>query len=280
MKKTEISLLICAFFTAVFMCGCKFNLTNTKYLNRPDVRIHEGYFEIVAPYISNNTESITIYRQNVHESTESEIERVAILFPKGSDNPDDQTFYYEDERVLSEGEYRYYLRFKDTNGSRNRTEWTEKVKLERGGASNNSQLAYSVNDLRYEYDADTMIMKLPSGSDFSAPPATIITDIAAYKPALVFQTGDIIQVFEVDDTKNVNLKALLPEEFLYKDVYLLGVLGQKTENNSQDENVKKCISWTKLAPVTVKTPLDGIIRLEPEYGKQGADYSTTSDNEN
>ena len=280
MKKTEISLLICAFFTAVLMCGCKFNLTNTKYLTRPDIDIEENHFVIIAPYISTNTESITIYRQNIHDSFDSEIERVAILFPKGTDRPEDQTFRYKDERVLAEGEYRYYLRFKDTNGSRNRTEWTEKVKLERGGASNNSQLAYSVNDLKYEYDPDTMIMKLPTGSDFTAPQDTIIKDIAAYKPALVFQTGDIIQVFEVDDTKNVNLKALLPEEFLYKDVYLLGVLGQKTETNSEDETVKKCISWTKLAPVTVKTPLDGIIRLEPEYGKQGSDYTTTSDNEN
>ena len=262
------------------MCGCKFNLTNTKYLDRPDIRIEDNYFLIVAPYISSNTESITIYRQNIHETTESEIERVAILFPKGSDEPEDQTFYYKDERVLSEGEYRYYLRFKDSNGSRNRTEWTEKVKLEKGGASSNSQLAYTVNDLKYEYDPDTMIMKLPSGSDFTAPGDTIIKDIAAYKPALVFQTGETIQVFEVDDTKSVNLKALLPEEFLYKDVYLLGVLGQKTETNSQDETVKKCISWTKLAPVVVKTPNDNIIRLEPEYGKQGADYSTTSDNEN
>ena len=230
MKKTDLSLFICAFFAAILLCGCKFNLSNSKYLDRPDVLARDGYFEIIAPYISTNTESITIYRQNVHDRTDSEIERVAVVFPKGAEDSADQTMHYDDERVLAGQEYRYYIRFSDTNGIRNRTEWSEKKVLASGGASAKNQLAYTVGT-NYKYTPETMMLSLPSGSNFTAPDNSIITDITSYKPALVLQAKDKIQVFEVPegDTTSVNLKSLLPEDYLYTDVVLLGIVGQKTE---------------------------------------------------
>ena len=283
MKKTEFSLLICAFFAAVLLCGCKFNVSKSKYLARPDVSVREGHFEIIAPYISSNTQSITIYRQNVHDRTDSEVERVAIIFPSGIEDPTDQTLHYDDERVLTAMEYRYYLRFTDKNGERNRTDWSEKKILTSGGATNANQLAYTVNN-SFTYTPETMVLSAPSGA-FTAPNNSVITDIANYKPALVFQTGDIIQVFEVkdSDTSTVHLKALLPDEFLYTDVKLLGIVGQKTVYNSKNPEVLQTISWTNLSPITVKNSAGNELetfKLEPEYGEAGFDYSTTSDNEN
>lgn len=284
MRKTGLSLFICALFAAILVCGCKFNLANTKYLDRPDVLVREGYFEIISPYISTNTESITIYRQNIHDRTDSEIERVAVIFPKGIEDTSDQTMHYDDERVLAGQEYRYYIRFTETNGLKNRTEWSEKKILTSGGASNASQLAYNVNNIAYKYTPETMILSLPSGSNFTAPDNSIITDITSYKPALVLQAGDKIQVFEVPeaDTTSVNLKSLLPEDYLFKDVVLLGIVGQKTEYNSKSPEVLKSISWTNLTPIKVKNAAGNTLesfRLEPEYGQAGFDYSTTSDNE-
>ena len=285
MKKTKISLLFCAFFTIILMCGCKFNLTDSKYLDRPDVNVFPGYFQIVGSYISNNTESITIYRQNirgVENLDNQEIERVAVLFPKGPDTTENQTFHYEDYCVLADGEYRYYVRFTDENGVRNRTEWTAALKLQSGGATNGNQIAYTVNDLKYNYDEQTMIMTLPSGSDFTAPDSSSspIPHIGSYSPALVFQTGDVVQVFKITDTTNVPLKALLPESFLHKDIKLLGIVGQYTEVNKKDDTIVKQISWTNLTPVTIRNAREGFIRLDPEHGEDGNDYSTISDNEN
>ena len=283
MKKTELSLLICTFFTAVLLCGCKFNLSNSKYLNRPDVLVRDGYFEIIAPYISSNTESITIYRQNVHDRTDSPIERVAVVYPKGIDDTSDQTMHYDDERVLVAQEYRYYIRFTDKNGVRNRTEWSDKKTLQTGGASSANQLAYTVN-VAYTYAPETMVLTLPSG-DFTPPDNSVIKDIDDYKPALVLQAGDKIQAFELQGgiTTSVNLKTLLPEDYLYKDVTLLGIVGQKTEYNLKNPEVLKCISWTNLTPVKVKNQAGNELetfQLAPEYGEAGTDYSTTSDNEN
>ena len=283
MKKTELSLLIFAFLTGILLCGCKFNLSDSKYLTRPDVIARDSYFEIVAPYISTNTESITIYRQNVHDRTDTEIERVAIIFPKGIEDKTDQTLHYDDERVLVSQEYRYYLRFTDKNGTRNRTDWSEKKVLTNGGASAANLLAYTVTG-NYIYTPETMILSLPTGSSFTAPANTVITDIASYKPALVIQAGDKIQVFEVKDADptTVLLKTLVPDDFLYTDVKLLGIVGQKTETNSKNPEITKCISWTNLAPITVKNSAGNTLetfKLEPEYGTAGHDYSTTSDNE-
>ena len=283
MKKTELSLLICLFLTGILLSGCKFNLSDSKYLTRPDVLEKGDHFQIIAPYISTNTESITIYRQNVHDRTDTAIERVAVIFPKGIEDKTDQTLHYDDERVLVSQEYRYYLRFTDKNGTRNRTEWSEKKVLTSGGASSANQLAYTVT-VEYTYNPETMILSLPSGSDFSAPGDAVIKDITAYKPALVLQQGEIIQVFEVpgNDTTHVNLKSLLPENFLYTDVKLLGIVGQKTETNSKNPEITKCISWTNLTPITVKNSAGNTLesfKLEPEYGTAGHDYTTTSDNE-
>ena len=283
MKKTELSLLICTFFISLLMCGCKFNLTNSKYLDRPDVLDQGDHFQIVVPKINKNTTSVTIYRKNVHEKEDSEIERVAILYPKGAEDTTDLNLYHDDYMVILDEEYRYFLRFTDDKGIRNRTEWSDAKKLTSGGASNKDQLLYDVNDLAYVWDPDTMIIKLPTGQDFTAPDNSVISDIASYKPALVFQRGETIQTFEVDDTKIVNLKALLPEDFLYVDISLLGIVGQKVKTNSEDANVKQSITWTRLAPVTIEDSVGielSTIKLEPEHGEAGFDYSTTSDNEN
>ena len=282
MKKTDLSLFICTLCAAIFISGCKFNLSGSKYLDRPDVVEHTGYFEIIAPYISSNTESITIYRQNVHDRTDTPVERVAIVFPKGIEDTSDQTLHYDDERVIVAQEYRYYLRFTDKNGIRNRTEWSEKKTLQTGAPSAD-KLAYKVN-ASYTYTPETMVLSLPSGTDFTAPDNSVIKDISEYKPALVLQTGDTIQAFEVagGDTTIVHLKALLPENYLYTDVTLLGIVGQKTEYNSKNPEVLKCVSWTNLTPIKVLNKAGNELetfRLEPEYGEAGFDYSTTSDNE-
>ena len=282
MKKTDLSLFICTLCAAIFLSGCKFNLSGSKYLDRPDVIERNGYFEIIAPYISSNTESITIYRQNVHDRTDTPVERVAIVFPKGIEDTSDQTLHYDDERVIVAQEYRYYLRFTDKNGIRNRTEWSEKKTLQTGAPSAD-KLAYKVN-ASYSYTPETMVLSLPSGTDFTAPDNSVIKDISEYKPALVLQTGDTIQAFEVagGDTTIVHLKALLPETYLYTDVTLLGIVGQKTEYNSKNPEVLKCVSWTNLTPIKVLNKAGNELetfRLEPEYGEAGFDYSTTSDNE-
>ena len=183
MKKTDLSLFICTLCAAIFLSGCKFNLSGSKYLDRPDVIERNGYFEIIAPYISSNTESITIYRQNVHDRTDTPVERVAIVFPKGIEDTSDQTLHYDDERVIVAQEYRYYLRFTDKNGIRNRTEWSEKKTLQTGAPSAD-KLAYKVN-ASYTYTPETMVLSLPSGTDFTAPDNSVIKDISEYKPALV-----------------------------------------------------------------------------------------------
>lgn len=282
MKKTHLSLFICL-FAAILLCGCKFNLSNTKYLDRPDVIVRDGYFEIISPYISTNTESISIYRQNVHSKTDAPVERVAIVFPKGIEDTLDQTMHYDDKIVLAGQEYRYYIRFTEKNGTRNRTEWSDKKILTNGGASNANQLAYTVT-ADYTYNPETMSLSLPAGSDFAAPDNTVITDIAAYKPALVIQAGEKIQAFEVQGgvTNSVNLKTLLPEDYLYTDLVLLGILGQKTVYNSKNPELIKSINWTNISPVKIKNNAGNTLdsfRLEPEYGQAGFDYSTTSDNE-
>ena len=281
MKKYSKSLfIISAFLTIFLLAGCQFNLSKTQYLERPDITVENNRFLIIAPYISNQTESITIYRQDV-EDTGKPIERVAILFPKGDDEPENQTFHYYDERILTNTKYSYYLRFKNYNGERNRTEWSE-PKAVQTGAGSDAQLSYNVTGV-YRYDPATMTLTLKNGT-FTPPDSSVITDINAYNPALVFQAGDLMQVFDIPDgdINLVHLKSVLPESFLYKDITLLGIVGQKTEYNIKDPTIPKKVSWTKISDIKIVDSHDirqTTIRLDPEHGNDGFDYSAASDNE-
>ena len=285
MKKIINSLLmISTFFAAILFTACDFNLSENQFLERPDVTIKSNCFQIRGSYISNSTVQITIYRQNVQTSDNGNpIERVAILFPSGDEDEGNQTFIYEDERVITNTRYRYYLRFTDKNGEKNRTEWSE-PKMISNGAGSLDQIAYTVN-CDYTYDPTYMTLTLPSGRDFTAPDDSVIKDITSYKPALVFQVGDMIQSFELPGAKTneVSLKSLLPREYLYNEISLLGIVGQKSEKNSSNSDLLKTVSWTNLTPIKI-VDSHGIrlktIRLDPEFGEAGFDYTSTSDNEN
>jgi len=137
-----------------------------------------------------------------------------------------------------------------------------------------------------------MKLELPAGKSFTEPDA--ITDFSKYKPALVFECEDSIQAIELegdpadpDTLANINLKSLIPQAFFYKDIKLLGIVGQKQfkakiSDDAEEESLQY-ITWTPLASIKVKNET-GIelasFKLEPEHGDDGYDYSIASDNEN
>lgn len=280
MKKTGISLFICAFFTVLMLFGCKWQVKDNKYLDRPDVveSIDGEAFEIRGKYINTNTATITIFRQNV-DSSEQEIERVAVIFPKKIEDINDQTFSYRDEMVLTNKNYRYYLIFTNDDGERNRTEWSAKKKLASGGAPSEDKLKYDTSGIPYKFED----FALTAGSDFTPPDNTVITDINDYDPALIFSAGDRIQVFKISNMKSVDLKALLPEFYFGKEVKLLGIVGQKQIENNKTSEIW-CVSWTNLASIDVEdengNPLE-VLDLQQKFtSNEGYDYSLNSNNEN
>ena len=286
MKKINKSLflLTAVFISAAFFTGCKWNLNQTSYLDRPDIDVEERGFLICGSYVNTDTKYINIYKQDVTDEGNTKIEPVAILFPEGNDDPNDQTFRYRDKNVKATHKYRYYVRFVTSAGEKNRTEWSE-IKTATGGADSTASFAYNINGAFYTYDSVNMILEIRDNTkDLTAPSSTIISDIDDYVPALVFQKDDEIQSFAIvspDTTKSINLKSLLPQNFLYADLTLLGVVGQKTVKKP-DSEVLQSITWTDIVSIPVKDT-NGIvlstIKLNPEYGEKGFDYSIKSDNE-
>lgn len=290
MKKTYFSLFLCSLFIALMNFGCKIDLTEDNYLERPDVVAKSGYIEIRGRYINSNTDTITIFRQDVQSSTNTPVERVAIFFMEGIEDPSDQTFIYNDERVISGGEYRYYLIFQNKDGTRNRTKWSDK-KLISVAASGNADIAFTVTNKHYEFNPTSLELTLEGSGSITAPGNTVIKDIDDYDPALVFQAGDRIQVFKIGAMSHfptvldtIDLRAHLPEYYYNKEVTLLGIVGQKIETNSSDPLKIKCVSWTKITPIDVKDEHNNDCNpftLELKFGKEHDvfDYSTNADNE-
>lgn len=289
MKKTKISLLFISaiIFSSITFNSCNFNLSETNYLTRPDVELVENGFRINGTYVSSDIDYINIYRQDLSTSAKNpRTERVAILYPKGDETSGNQNYFYIDKNIYKLHEYRYYVRFVTTKGEKNRTDWSEKKTHKDYGADTAASFKYDIKNTYYKFDSDNLTLNLSEDKDFTAP--TVISDIAEYVPSLVFQAGDTIQVFELttpNTTKTINLKTLLPQNFLTTDITLLGIVGQKkVYNTSGTTPILQTITWTDIAGITVKDKVSGQvlskIPLKLEYGKDGYDYSITSDNEN
>lgn len=299
MKKNNISLvglgmMVMSLTIISALIGCKFNLSDNKYLPRPDIRVLENEIEIRGTYVNSTTQYINIYRQDITESEKTEIERIAILFPAGFVQTD-QTYIYDDFNIYSGRKYRYYVRFVEKDGSKNRTEWTEAKQNVNPGVKTTSQgsFAYDIpSGADYIYKKSEMLLELPAGKTFTAP--TAIDDYSKYKPTLVFECEENIQAIELkgDPTDpatlaSVNLKTLIPQDFFYKDIKLLGIIGQKqvkgkVTDDAEEESLQY-ITWTPLASIKVKNETGieiSTFKLEPEHGDAGYDYSIASDNEN
>ncbi len=294
MKKNNISLLGLAMMVMSLtivsaLIGCKFNLSDNKYLSRPDVDKKDSYIMIRGPYESSKLEYISVYKQDVTDSKNSEIIRAGVIFPAGF-NKEDQTYIFYDYNILYGRKYRYYVRFVEKDGSKNRTEWSNEIQSTDSNIKTSGSFKYTVpSDAVYIYDPGTFMLELPAGKNFAIPDAIDnYTDPAkGYKAALVFEHDDVIQAFEISNPNSVSLKELLPKDYLYVDIKLLGILGQKKEYQEDVEIGKepelKYLIWTELADVKIENQAGNeikTIRMEPEHGEAGYDYSIDSDNEN
>ena len=297
MKKNNISLLglgmmVMSLTILSALIGCKFNLSDNKYLPRPDIRILDNEIEIRGTYVNSKTEYINVYRQDVTESEKSEIERIAIIFPAGFKKTD-QTYIYDDANIFANRKYRYYVRFVENDGSKNRTDWSEAKQNTSNTLPTSGSYAYTIpSGADYTYKKSEMKLELPSGKTFTDP--TAIADFSKYKPALVFECEESVQAIELrgdptdpDTLANINLKTLIPQDFFYKDIKLLGIIGQKqvkgkVTDDAEEESLQY-ITWTPLASIKLKNETGveiSTFKLEPEHGDAGYDWSIASDNEN
>lgn len=298
MKKNNISLfalgtMVISLTIISALIGCKFNLTDNKYLPRPDLRADGIKMELRGSYVNSNTKYINIYRQDVTVTNNSQIERIAILFPEGFDKTN-QTYVYDDYNIYKNRKYRYYVRFVEADGSKNRTDWSEAIPNDNDTLPvyDSVSFAYKIpDDAIYTYKKSEMAFELAAGTSFTEPG---FTDFSKYKPALVFECEDVIQAIQLkgdpadpDTLAKVNLKELIPQSFFYKEIKLLGIVGQKQVKGKATEDAEEeslqYITWTPLAAIKIKD--DGVgnelktFKLEPEHGEDGYDYSIDSDNE-
>ena len=300
MKKNNISLftlgaVVISLTIISALIGCKFNLADNKYLPRPDIRVNGKALSIRGPYVNSSTEYINVYRQDVTDTSTSEIERIAIVFPGGFDKSN-QTYFYDDYNIFEGRKYRYYVRFVEKDGSKNRTEWSDSLQNDDDTLPDYGSASYAYDvpsDAIYTYKKSEMAFELPAGKTFVAPSA--ITDYSKYKPALVFECEESVQAIQLkgDPTdpailQNVDLKDVIPQDFFYKDIKLLGIVGQKLykakATPDAEEESLQYITWTSLAPIKIIDDEVGneleSFKLEPEHGEEGYDYSIDSDNEN
>lgn len=281
MKKLTLSLFISLCF--IMLSGCNFNLSENKYLNKPDIEKYDNYLAISGAYLNDDTEYINIYRQDFStENQKAPIYNIAIIYSNSSKK---QTFLYKDYNIAWGKKYRYYIRFTDKDGSKNRTEWSDAIQNTNDSLKNLGTNSYQYtisSEAIYTYNNENFTLKLADGQEFLPP--TFEDYAVSYKPALVFQSGAKTLAFEVSDYKNIDLVKLFPADFYNNDVKLLGIIAQKKVYSEDKKPVLQNIVWTELQSLTVKgtsqNPVENnTFRIQANLTDNGFDYSSESDND-
>lgn len=281
---------------SIFVLGCFFafstcqlvEISESSKITCPDIKKSETQGIIVSLKNSiQDIEYVNIYRQDITGSlTEADytrpIENIGLVFPVGNNT----TFVYEDNYVLKNNTYRYYVRLYDKNEGYTLSNWTTGITPRNGIAGNDS------DTLRYLPKSNTKLVynandkKLVISGTIIAPSAIDNFD-DKFMPALIFSCSAGTQAISfVSDTENespihdgneIHLLEILPSTFFNTDLEIKGLVGQYEE--IEDGNLQRVI-WTALSSIPVydtnerRFP-DNKIVIEVKYGAQGYDFSSS-----
>ncbi|MCR4741907.1 MAG: hypothetical protein K5866_03430 [Treponema sp.] len=267
----------------LLLCGslffsCHFNWESEENENRPDIdNTSTASIKVTLQKLSSDTKYINIYRK---DSAEDTYYAIGIVYPAGFDS-NNTSYLFEDFYVLKDHKYSYMARYTNEDGSVYTTNWTDSYTYSASsGADSYSVYKYSISDTKITFDDTDNSLKFQaiSGSISVTAPSGISDFSTNFVPALVIATSSKAQTFELTNTiittsEKINLRGLLPEGFYDEDLSIVGLLGQRTEKNSDDEVMR--VYWTLPTSVPVYKGSSTIetFSVSSEIGDGGLDYS-------
>ena len=273
------------------LISCTFEITEKKRITDPDVKSALKGFIVSLKNSSQDTLYVNFYRQDVtniineNEEIDEPIVNIGIVFPyTKSNSTNNTTFTFEDNYVITGRKYRYCARLYSETEGYTYTNWTPIYRADTGIETETVRFYYGVpSTTKFIYDEPAKTITV-SGNISNPNVDTNEVYERLFSPALVFESEKGQKIFQVEsiaDNSIIYLSNLLPADFQGIDIKFLGIVGQKTETYTipkSDVTKTQRVVWTLLSPVPFydknnELVPDQIIRLNPEYGESGFDYS-------
>lgn len=286
-KQIFLKFLISAFSILMFT-NCSFvEISPSSKLPAPDLTSTSNGITISLKDSIQDIEYINLYRQDITDTVSDEnssanpIVNIGLLFPTGNR----LTFVYEDNIIYKNHKYRYYARLYHKKEGYLYTNWSKGMVVV-NGLSTTSDSILGEATTKYNIPTETKAKYYPNESKIQIVGTIINPNMIPdfdkyYTPALVFQSNNETQVFEVESLNNAEifLTKFLPISFYNTDVKFVGIIGQRKIKDDSTKDEIRCIMWTELSTLplyegdTNVLLTDNTFRLDFKYGESGYDYS-------
>ena len=288
MKKGTSFILFFAAILGITFSSCKLKIEDESLYDKPAVSITKDQVTVVISRVSVDTKYINIYRR---DKQNDEVYNIGILFHPEALLEDNKNYIYVDSLVKENHSYDYRVRYR-INDEYFYSEWSNKIEVtsENNAYEESVNLTYQANGATLIYEKTDFTLKIDG--NMTAPDFPEFST-ENYKPMLIFKSDKLTQAFEIasiaDDTI-IELRGLLPSEFLDTNISILGIVAQKIiydddtfEDDADGDGIednkkaKKTIVWSE------PTELDLIgvgssktIYIPSQSGTAGLDYSRTA----
>ena len=288
MKKGTSFILFFAAILGITFSSCKLKIEDESLYDKPAVSITKDQVTVVISRVSVDTKYINIYRR---DKQNDEVYNIGILFHPEALVNDNKNYIYVDTLVKENHSYDYRVRYR-INDEYFYSEWSNKIEVtsENNAYEESVNLTYQANGATLIYEKTDFTLKIDG--NMTAPDFPEFST-ENYKPMLIFKSDKLTQAFEIasiaDDTI-IELRGLLPSEFLDTNISILGIVAQKIiydddtfEDDADGDGIednkkaKKTIVWSE------PTELDLIgvgssktIYIPSQSGTAGLDYSRTA----
>ncbi len=288
MKKGTSFILLFAAILGITFSSCKLKVEDENLYDKPAVSITKDQVTVVISRVSVDTKYINIYRR---DKQNDEVYNIGILFHPEALLEDNKNYIYVDSLVKENHSYDYRVRYR-INDEYFYSEWSNKIEVtsENNAYEESVNLTYQANGATLIYEKTDFTLKIDG--NMTAPDFPEFST-ENYKPMLIFKSDKLTQAFEIasiaDDTI-IELRGLLPSEFLDTNISILGIVAQKIiydddtfEDDADGDGIednkkaKKTIVWSE------PTELDLIgagssktIYIPSQSGTAGLDYSRTA----
>ena len=288
MKKGTSFILLFAAILGITFSSCKLKIEDESLYDKPAVHVTENQVTVVISKVSVDTKYINIYRR---DKQNDEVYNIGILFHPEALLEDNKNYIYVDSLVKEGHSYDYRVRYR-INDEYFYSEWSNKIEVtsENNAYEESVNLTYQANGATLIYEKTDFTLKIDG--NMTAPDFPEFST-ENFKPMLIFKSDKLTQAFEIasiaDDTI-IELRGLLPSEFLDTNISILGIVAQKIiydddtfEDDADGDGIednkkaKKTIVWSE------PTELDLIgagssktIYIPSQSGTAGLDYSRTA----
>jgi hypothetical protein len=284
MKKGTSFILLFAAILGITFSSCKLKIEDESLYDKPAVHVTENQVTVVISKVNVDTNYINIYRRDKQNDV---VYNIGILFHPEALVNDNKNYIYVDTLVKENHSYDYRVRYR-INDEYFYSEWSDIIEIKTG------YKAYDEDkNLTYQKEANTQFLYEKQDKTLEIQGTIHDPDFDEfttenYKPMLIIQSNTKTQAFElpasfIAGTSQLELRGVLPNDFLDTDISIKGIVAQKTifaddDTTKPDEDrAKKIIIWTEpLELDIVGAGSSKTIYIPSQSGTAGLDYSRTA----